>query len=171
MSVTKFQSRKGIAMKTLLASFGALALLQTASATEYTVSYGEDFSRDLEEDYGEREGDVLSEDVIDDLVSAFDRAGVAPAKVEITILNAKPNRPTREQASDNPGLDQFRSISLGGMSLSGTAYGADGAVIATKDYKWFENHIGDVIGSSTWTDANRASRRFAKKFAKELSES
>ncbi len=158
-------------MKTIFAAIGALAILPTAAATEVAVTYSDDFAEELADNYGEREGETLTEDIIDDLDRAFERAGVAPAKVDITIVNAKPNRPTLEQLSQTPGLDGFRSISIGGMELVGTAYDADGNVIATQEYEWFENHIDQVVGSSTWSDANRASRRFAKKFATQLTDS
>lgn len=158
-------------MKTLFAAIGALAILPIASATEVAVTYSDDFAEELTDNYGEREGAELTEDIVDDLERAFARAGVTPAKVDITIVNAKPNRPTFQQMRDEPGLDPFRSISIGGMKLTGTAYDADGNVLASQEYGWFENDIRDVIGSGVWTDANRASRRFAKKLATQLSDS
>ena len=158
-------------MKTLFAAIGALAILPIAAATEVAVTYSDDFAEELADNYGEREGEELTEDIVDDLERAFARAGVTPAKVDITIVNAKPNRPTFQQMRDEPGLDPFRSISIGGMKLTGTAYDADGNVLASQEYGWFENDIRDVIGSGVWTDANRASRRFAKKLAPQLSDS
>lgn len=158
-------------MKTLIAAFGALALLPVAAATEVAVSYSDEFAEELAENYGEREGERLTQDITEDLSLAFNKAGVNPARVEVTIINAKPNRPTFDQLGATPGLDGFRSISIGGMELTGTAYDGDGNVLATQDYEWFENNIQDVIGSSVWTDANRASRRFAKKLADQLSAS
>ncbi len=158
-------------MKTIFAAIGALAILPTTVATEVAVTYSEDFAEELSENFGEREGETLTEEIIEDLDRAFDKAGVAPARVDVLIVNAKPNRPTFQQMSDRPGLDPIRSISLGGMKLEGTAYDADGNILATQEYGWFENSIQDVIGSGTWTDANRASRRFAKKFAAQLSDS
>lgn len=158
-------------MKTIFAAIGALAILPTAAATEVAVTYSDDFAEELSENFGEREGETLTEDIIEDLDSAFEKAGVSPARVDVVIVDAKPNRPTFQQLSDRPGLDSFRSISLGGMELTGTAYDADGNVLATQEYGWFENNIRDVIGSGTWTDANRASRRFAKKFAEQLTDS
>lgn len=158
-------------MKTIFAAIGTLAILQTAAATEIAVTYSDDFAEELTDNYGEREGEKLTEDILEDLERAFDKAGVDPAKVDITIVNAKPNRPTFEQLSNEPGLDSFRSISIGGMKLEGTVYDADGNIVATQEYGWFENNIRDAVGSSTWTDANRASRRFATKLAKQLTES
>ena len=158
-------------MKTIVAAIGTLAILQTAAATEIAVTYSEDFAEELADNYGEREGEKLTEDILKDLEHAFEKAGVDPAKVDVEIVDAKPNRPTFEQISNEPGLDAFRSISIGGMELVGTAYDADGNVLATQEYEWFENNIRDVVGSSTWTDANRASRRFASRLAKQLSDS
>ncbi|MHA7898728.1 MAG: hypothetical protein ACX94B_02615 [Henriciella sp.] len=157
-------------MKTTIAALGALALLPFASATEVAVSFSDDFAEELADNYGEREGETLTEDIVDDLTKAFERAGVDPARVDIMIVDAKPNRPTLQQLSDRPGLDPLRSVSLGGMKLTGTAYDIDGNVIATQEYGWFENNIRDVFGNATWSDANRASRRFAKKLANQLSE-
>ncbi|MEL7040231.1 MAG: hypothetical protein AAGL90_01830 [Pseudomonadota bacterium] len=155
-------------MKTLFAAIGALAVLQTASATEVAVTFSEDFAEELADNYGEREGAALTEEIIEDLERAFTKAGVSPAKVDVTIIDAKPNRPTFEQLSQTPGLDAFRSISLGGMELSGTAYDDAGNVLATQEYDWFENDIRDVFPGGVWADANRASRRFATKLAKQL---
>ena len=158
-------------MKTLIAAIGALTILPIAAATEVAVAFSDDFAEELADNYGEREGEELTEDIIDDLERAFERAGVSAAKVDVTIVNAKPNRPTFQQMRDEPGLDPFRSISIGGMKLIGTAYDADGNELASQEYGWFENDIRDVVGSGVWTDANRASRRFAKKLASQLSES
>jgi len=158
-------------MKSIFTAIGAIALLPIASATEVTVTYSDDFAEELVDNYGEREGTILSEDIIEDLDRAFEKIGVAPARVDVTIVDAKPNRPTFQQLSDRPGLDAFRSISLGGMKLAGTAYDAEGEVLTTVEYDWFENNIQHVIGSGVWTDANRASQRFSSRMAKQLSDS
>lgn len=158
-------------MKNLLIAAAAAALLAPISqAGEFSVSYSDDFTEVLEEDYGVKEGEYLSKEVIEDLMREFKRADVDPARVEIVIENAMPNRPTFKQLGDKPGLDFARSISIGGMDLKATAYDAEGVTLASYEYGWFENDIRNVVGSSTWSDANRASRRFARKFAKELAD-
>lgn len=154
---------------TFLAS-AALALAPLAGATTVNVSFSEDFSEKLTEDYGEREGEKLIEEITEDLTRQFEKKGLDVARVDVTIIDAKPNRPTFKQLGDTPGLDGFRSISLGGMSLEGTAYDADGAVLGSKSYRWFENDIRDAIVAGTWTDARRASDRFARRFAKDLAD-
>lgn len=150
--------------------FGAaLFLAPIASAADVTVKYSDDFAEALEEDYGTREGERLTKTIRKDLEQALDRRGVDVARIEVTIHDAKPNRPTFQQASDRPGLDMFRSISIGGMDLSGKAYDDAGHLVADLQYDWYETSIRDVVGASTWWDAGRASDRFSRKLAKQLS--
>jgi len=155
-------------MKTAIAAIAALALLPIAAAAEVNVSYSEDFTEELADNYGDREGPILAKEITEDLDRAFAKAGIDPARVDVTIIDAKPNRPTFDQLRHTPGLDMHRSRSIGGMKLQATAYDADGNVLGSKEYGWFENDIRQVIGAATWTDAKRASDRFARKFAKDL---
>jgi len=155
-------------MRYILFAMLMVGFVQSASATEITVKFSEDFAAELEDEYGEREGKILTQRIEKDLLNAFEKVGVSPERVDVTIVDAKPNRPTFEQLRANIGLDGFRSISLGGMKLEGTAFGPDDAVLASQSYKFFENDIRDAVGSAVWTDARRASRRFASRLAKDI---
>lgn len=155
-------------MRYVLTAICMAGLVQYASATEITVTFSEDFATELQDEYGEREGKILTKRIEKDLLRAFEKEGVSPERVDVTIVDAKPNRPTFEQMSANLGLDGFRSISLGGMKLEGTAFGADDAVLATQSYKFFESDIRLAIGSGVWTDARRASKGFAKRLADDI---
>lgn len=155
-------------MKPLFLAISFVALSQFAGATEINVTFSEDFSEALENDLGEREGEVLSSEIIEDLNRAFERVGVSPTKVDVMIMNAKPNRPTFEQLADRPGLDGLRSISLGGMKLQATAFDGAGSELTELEYGWFETDIRQSVGKATWSDAKRASDRFARKFADQL---
>lgn len=157
--------------RTAILAAAALGIASVAAATPITVGYSEDFAEKLVDDYGEREGARLSDEVIKDVTREFERQGVDVARVEVTIIDAKPNRPTFEQLSARPGLDAIRSISIGGMDLHGKAFDASGELIAETQYDWFENDITLARGAGTWTDANRASNRFARRFAEDISES
>ncbi|MEM9054781.1 MAG: hypothetical protein AAGB16_05600 [Pseudomonadota bacterium] len=157
-------------MKHILLTAAFLSLAPLAGATAVNVSYSEDFAEKLSDDYGDREGVKLSEEITEDLIREFEKQGLSVARVDVMIVDAKPNRPTFKQLGDRPGLDPIRSISIGGMSLEGTAYDAEGNVLGTKEYDWFENDLRDAIGSGTWTDARRASDRFARKFATDLAD-
>ena len=109
-------------MKHLLAASLLFAVAApVATAAEINVSYGEAFAEKLTEDYGEREGTYLSERVRTDLERALVKSGVDIARIDITILDAKPSRPTFKQAGDEPGLDLHRSVGVGGMKLSAVA--------------------------------------------------
>ncbi len=156
-------------MKTFITAFAALALVPFAAATEYSVGYSEDFAEELSDNYGEREGEYLTELIIKDMDREFAKAGIEVARVDVEIIDAKPNRPTFEQLGNEPGLSFAHSLSIGGMHLKATAFDGDGTQLGSKEYDWYESNIRDVIGSSTWTDARRTSRRFARKFAETLS--
>ncbi|MEM0985878.1 MAG: hypothetical protein AAGJ32_06500 [Pseudomonadota bacterium] len=140
----------------------------TAQATAITVGYSDAFEEKLSDEFGEREGERLAEYVTDRLENAFAKEGVEVDRVDVTINDAKPNRPTQQQLSAEPSLDFARSISIGGADFSAIAYDASGAVIAEVEYDWFENDIREVIGNGTWTDARRASRQFARRMARSL---
>lgn len=155
-------------MKRILLGAAALALAPFAAAGDINVSYSEDFTETLEEDYGTREGEHLAEEIQDDLIRAFEKAGISPARVDVVILDAKPNRPTFKQLGDEPGLDFSRSIGIGGMKMTAIAYDESDTAIGELEYGWFENDLRDVIGATTWSDAQRASRFFARKFVKEI---
>lgn len=155
-------------MKRLLATAVlAAALVPAAYAAEISVSYSPEFAEKLQDDYGLREGEFLADRVQRDLSRALSKAGVDVARIEVTIVDARPSRPTFKQGADRPGLDMFRSVSTGGMDLKGVAYTADGGEAASLEYKWYETDIR-YAGLTTWQDASRASDRFARRFADRL---
>lgn len=151
-------------MKHLLAAAFLLAAAPAAMAAEINVSYGPEFSETLTEEYGIKEGEYLSQRVRKDLERELAEAGADVARVDVTILDAKPSRPTFKQGADTPGLDMFRSVSVGGMRLQAIAYDAEGNASEPFRYKWYENDIR-FAGLTTWQDARRASSRFAARFA------
>jgi len=147
-----------------LIALTALGFAAGANAATINVAFSEDFAEKLEDDYGLREGNKLTEEIIEDIERELERAGVDAERIDVTILDAKPNRPTFAQISGSPGLDPIRSVSIGGMSLTGTIIHMDGETTDV-EYEWYENDIRQVFGSSTWWDADRVSRRFAKRVA------
>ncbi|MEM7766402.1 MAG: hypothetical protein AAF253_02815 [Pseudomonadota bacterium] len=156
-------------IKQSILTLGLLALAAgTAQAATISIGYSESFQEKLEDDLGEREGERLKEYVTQSLERAFEKRGVDAARLDVTIEDAKPNRPTFEQLSQRPGLDFGRSISIGGADFTAVAYDEAGNVLAEVDYDWFENDLRDVIGSGTWSDARRATRQFANRMAKSL---
>ncbi|MEO0754732.1 MAG: hypothetical protein AAFY85_08040, partial [Pseudomonadota bacterium] len=76
----------------LLLSALVLALaIAPAQAMEINIAYSEDFQEKLEDDYGEREGERLSEFVANSLNKAFERRGADASRVVVTIEDARPN--------------------------------------------------------------------------------
>ena len=155
-------------MKNVLLSIAAVSLLGAPAFADdiFTFQTSEDFQEILEEEYGERELDRLSDEIRDDITRELGNAGISPARIDVTILDAKPNRPTLEQIGRN-GL-RFRSFGIGGMDLKAVAFDGSGNVINELEYGWFENDIRLAEGRTTWYDARRASDKFARKFAKQF---
>jgi hypothetical protein len=145
----------------------AMMIAPGALATEIVVGYSQDFQDALEDDYGVREGTHLIENVKEDLMREFEKAGLDVDRVDVTIERAVPNKPTMKQLGDKPGLDYGASVSIGGMELSAKAFDASGAEMGSLTYDWFETDIR-YAGLTTWHDAKRASDRFARKFAEKL---
>ena len=145
----------------------ALLLAPAAMAAEINVTVSEDFQTKLQDDYGTREGDYLAKEVKEDLTRELAKAGVDVAKIDVTIVDAVPSKPTFKELGDKPGLDYGDSVSLGGMKLSAVAYDAEGKETNTFQYSWYEHDIR-YTGLTTWYDANKASNRFARNFAEEL---
>ena len=157
-----------------LAAFSLAAFTQVAVAAPVSlapVALSAELQTSLDDDLGAREGEVLRRTVADTVSAALVRHGAtvtggAPVTVEITIVDADPNRPTMEQMSARPGLDMGRSISIGGAELHGALRGADGQVISEINHRRYTHSLIDLTGAeSTWTDARRAIRQFAEKVA------
>jgi hypothetical protein len=157
---------KDIDMKHLLISACMLALVPAAYAGDVTVTFSEEFAEKLEKELGEREGVKLSEMIVKDVTDAFagdlDQIGA----INVTIVDARANRPTFKELGDTPGLS-MQSFSVGGASLTGDVLDAEGNVVSSLSYKYFENDIRFAQGRATWSDARRSFDRFADKLAKQ----
>lgn len=123
---------------------------------------------ELEEDFGVREGETLQRWTANAVSRELRNAGAdvvdnAPVRVEVTILEADPNRPTFKQLGDKLGLD-FSSISIGGAELTATLRSADGRVLQEVAHRRYSSSLDDIsVGAATWSDARRAIRQFATK--------
>lgn len=88
------------------------------------------------------------------------KGALSGARIDLVLTDLKPNRPTRQQIADQPNIDWYRSISLGGAAIEGQITQADGRVEPVR-FDYFSNDLVDVRGFSTWQDADRAYERFA----------
>ena len=65
-----------------------------ALAGEINVTFSPEFTEELNDEYGMREADYLIEEVQEDLTRELGKAGLDIARIDVTILDAKPNKPT-----------------------------------------------------------------------------
>lgn len=152
-------------MKYMLLAGAALMMAPFAQAADIKVAFSDDFAETLADDYGTREGEYLTRRLTKEIEQAFGDRLDQIGTITLIIDEAKPNRPTFKQLGDTPGLS-MQSISIGGADVSGTVTDLSGNVIADLQYDDYETDIRQVVGSATWTDANRTFDRFARKLSK-----
>lgn len=155
-----------------LAGAALFALAPPASAVTLSeVSFSPEFQQELDEEYGPREGEVLRDLVSEAVAAELERRGAAPGaassiSIDLVIIDADPNRPTMQQLAEQPGLDAFRSVSIGGAELRAVLRGAGGEVLNEITHRRYNHSLQDLVGPpTTWTEARRAIRQFAVKVA------
>lgn len=132
--------------------------LSTVSSVQVTV--GPDLARKAAEDYGVRDVDRLVAELQSDVQRELHRTGVlAGGRVELTLIDVRPNRPTFKQLGDRPGLS-YESFGTGGISIEGRAVSVDGDITPIR-YTWYETDILDSRIGGTWADAQHGMDRFA----------
>lgn len=157
-----------------IAAIGALAFAQAAWAGPVSLSpiaFSPEFQTALDDELGAREGEILQAAVERAVADALAERGAtisasAPVTIDISIIDADPNRPTMEQLRAQPGLDSFRSVSIGGAELRAVLRGSDGTVLSEVTHRRYNHSLSDLVGPpTTWTEARRAIRQFADKVA------
>lgn len=148
-------------------AFAHAAHAQTISP----VSFSPEFQVLVDEELGAREGEYLRETVSQRVAAALARRGVpvgqgANVTIEISIIDADPNRPTMQQLSGNLGLDGLRSVSIGGAELQAVLRGGDGRVLTEVTHRRYDHSLADLLGPpDTWQAARQAINQFANKVA------
>lgn len=159
-------------MRTAIAAMFGLAVLSAgagyaAPVTIAPFALAPEAQQKFDKSYGAREAGILSDYAQQQVGRSLTRAGAQVGanglRVEVTLLSAKPSKPTFEQLSDKPGLDYIRSISLGGSRLQAKFIDASGAVIDTVDGGFYESDLRFSYATTTWYDAERGIRNFATK--------
>lgn len=151
-----------------ISALAGLLLATPAFAVTVEAKTSPAFQEKLKDDIGVREEKILTDALTKRVTKIFTDKGVKADRVVVTIEDAKPNHPTWEQASNKPGLDTFRSVSIGGAHVTGIAYDASGAELGKFDYDWYESDLRNVIPAATWSDAHTTFDRFARRFAQKL---
>ncbi|HEV7353789.1 MAG TPA: hypothetical protein VGN74_11750 [Brevundimonas sp.] len=132
-------------------------------APRVAVALGPDL-QDKAEDIGQRDLDRLTGRLQREVEQALARDGGDVVSARLVLVDARPNRPTFEQVASRPGLDAFRSVSIGGARIEGEVTTADG-VTRPVSYDWYSSNLADVRGFGVWDDADRAIDRFARRLA------
>jgi len=102
----------------------------------------------------------LAAELRKDVEREMRRTGVlAGGRLELTLVDVQPNRPTFKQLGDTPGLS-LQSFGIGGATIEGRAISLDGEVTPVR-YQWYETDIRQSHMTSTWSDAEYAIGRFA----------
>lgn len=151
-----------------ISALAGLLLATPAFAVTVEAKTSPAFQEKLNKDLGVREEKILTDSLTKRITRIFNERGIKAERVVVTIEDAKPNHPTWEQASNKPGLDTFRSVSVGGAHVTGIAYDASGNEIGRYDYDWYESDLSNVIPAATWSDAQTTFDRFARRFAQKL---
>lgn len=151
-----------------LAPLGAAVALGAGPAmadpASINVTLGPDLQEKVEE-LGQRDVSEQTDRLAEVVRRALaDSAGMDGARIDLVLMDLKPNRPTFEQIADRPGLDPIRSISIGGAAIEGSITTADGQVLPVK-YDWYSSSLADVRGFGTWQDADRAYQRLGRNLA------
>lgn len=143
-----------------------LAIAGSAAAAPATVSVAlkPELQTKFEKTYGVREAEFLTRDLQTTVEKSLARKGIYEGgRVELTLVDVKPNRPTFKQLSDTPGLS-LQSFGIGGAELSGRVITADGAETPIS-FRWYETDIRQAYGNSVWSDAEWTFDRFARRLA------
>lgn len=150
-----------LAAAALLAS--ATTALAAPAAVDVTV--GAELQKKFEKTYGDRERELLTRDLRASVEKSLaNRAAYDGARVELVLIDVKPNRPTFKQLGDTPGLS-YESFGVGGAAIAGRVIAADGTETPI-DYKWFETDIRQARHSWVWSDAEWTFDRFARSLAR-----
>jgi hypothetical protein len=103
----------------LIAAATLLATPALAAPAEVSVTIAPALQKTFKTQYGDREAVRLS----DSLKTSVERALVKSAahdgaRIELELVEVKPNRPTFKQLGDKPGLS-MQSFGVGGAALKG----------------------------------------------------
>ncbi len=135
-----------------------------------TVNISDDV-RDEKLRWGPRDIEQLKKTLVKKVTSRLERSdlmGDNGARLELTLVEIAPNRPTMHEMSKRTGLD-FVSFGLGGAEVKAHLVAADGTDLGDMRYRYFADYLYDYSASATtWNDARRAFDKFARRLVKEL---
>lgn len=152
-----------------IALAAATAFLATGAAVAapatVSVTVGPELQKKALKTYGVKDVDRLAQNLRADVERELTKTGAYEgARIELVLVDVKPNRPTFKQMGDTPGLS-YQSFGLGGAKIEGQAIAADGTVTPV-GYRWYETDIGQTWYQATWSDAEWTFDRFATRLSR-----
>lgn len=152
-----------IALTAVAALLSATAAL--AAPASVSVSVAPKLQKMFDKTYGVREAQLLTGDLQSSVEKALAKTGAHDgARIELTLTDVKPNRPTFKQLGDTPGLS-MQSFGIGGATIEGKIIAADGTETPIT-YRWYETDIREAYLRWIWSDAEDTFDRFARRLAK-----
>jgi hypothetical protein len=127
---------------------------------------------DKSAEYGQEELTRLANYMREDLERALveaDWLGVAANEtiLSVVVVDAIPNRPTLAQVQRARGTLPV-SGNGGGATLEASLRAADGQLLATYSYSWFNARVDEGASYGIWTDTRRTFDRFANSIVDSL---
>ncbi|MFI4976961.1 MAG: hypothetical protein ACHP84_20700 [Caulobacterales bacterium] len=150
----------------VLASAGVVAAAPIGTVSEINVHIGAPLQAKAQK-YGDRELEYLSDDLETQVQRALTNAGEAGpggARLDLTIVDATPNRPTFQQMAANIDLC-YCSHGIGGADIKGSLTYPDGRTVPLS-FRWYETDIRSEEATATWSDAQWTFERFAYDLAR-----
>jgi len=130
-----------------------------------SVDVAPKLQKKFEKTYGVREAALLTADLRKSVEASLARTAAHDgARIELTLTDVKPNRPTFKQLGDTPGLS-MQSFGIGGAAVTGKVIAADGSETPVA-YSWYETDIRHAHANWVWSDAEWAFDRLARKLAR-----
>ena len=155
-------------MRLIALSVAALLMSATAALAApatVSVSVAPELQKTFDKTYGVREAQLLTNELQSSVEKALAKSGAYDgARIELTLTDVKPNRPTFKQLGDTPGLS-MQSFGIGGAAIEGRIVAADGTATPIS-YRWYETDIRESYAHWVWSDAETTFDRFARKLAK-----
>lgn len=137
-----------------------------AAPASVTVTISPELQAKAERVYGVRDIDRLAADLQKSVERQTAKSGPFDgARIVLQLADAKPNRPTFKQMSDNPSLS-FESFGVGGAQIEGHAVLASGQVVPLS-YRYWETDIRYARLTGPWGDAEGAISQFAHKLGRQ----